>query len=110
MTTKPLSIVTAHSIQERKSYPVTITPQRSNGNELTGWNGSILSLLMPLVRVSLNGVMATLNARIEKASLSRAGTAQGKWLPSSDTWSPISIIWSPRLEKSTVSGPITALG
>ena len=45
---------------KKKFSPVTTTPQKEIINELIVWNGSMSSRPMPLVKVSRNGVMATL--------------------------------------------------
>ena len=78
---------------DKKSFPVATTRRKEIINEPIGLNGSTSFPPMPLVRVSLNGEMATLNASLEKENPLKDGIAQGKWPFRSDTWRQTCIIW-----------------
>ena len=89
---KITSIVIVHSIQKRRSCLQIIIPQKRMVNVHIDWSGNTLSRPMLLVRVSLNGVMATLSVKLVRANHSRVETVPGKWLRNSGTWNPICII------------------
>jgi hypothetical protein len=69
----------------------------------------MLSLPMPSVRASLNGEMATLNARLKRVNLSKVETVPGRCLKSSGIWKLTCTIWCLPSVKSTGGDPTTAM-